>query len=144
MPRGSNNYSILVDVELQTSTIKKQLDDALKEAKLKINSDDAKSASDDLKKLKDASDQAAGSADDLSLSYQAANAILRQSIDIITSMVDQVYSLDTALTEFKKVSDLSGQSLDDYVSKLTDMGNTVGRTGKPKCQTPNVGIVNQH
>lgn len=144
MPRGSNNFSILVDVELQTSTIKKQLDDALKEAKLKINSDDAKSASDDLKKLKDASDQAAGSADDLSLSYQAANAILRQSIDIITSMVDQVYSLDTALTEFKKVSDLSGQSLDDYVSKLTDMGNTVGRTGKPKCQTPNVGIVNQH
>lgn len=144
MPRGSNNYSILVDVELQTSTIKKQLDDALKEAKLKINSDDAKSASDDLKKLKDASDQAAGSADDLSLSYQAANAILRQSIDIITSMVDQVYSLDTALTEFKKVSDLSGQSLDNYVSKLTDMGNTVGRTGKPKCQTPNVGIVNQH
>lgn len=101
MPRGSNNYSILVDVELQTSTIKKQLDDALKEAKLKINSDDAKSASDDLKKLKDASDQAAGSADDLSLSYQAANAILRQSIDIIASMVDQVYSLDTALTELE-------------------------------------------
>lgn len=44
----------------------------------------------------------------------------------------------------KKVSDLSGISLDNYVSKLSEMGTAVARTGKPKCQAPDVGIVNQH
>ena len=74
----------------------------------------------------------------MTLSYQAGNLILDKTIKLITSMVDQVFELDSALTEFKKVSDLSGSSLDNYVSTLSAMGNTVARTGKPKCLTPNV------
>ena len=46
-------------------------------------------------------------------------------------MVDSVFSLDDAMTELKKVSDLGGSALDDYVDKLTQMGLEVGRTGKP-------------
>ena len=48
------------------------------------------------------------------------------------------------LTEFKKVSDLSGASLDNYTSKLSEIGKTVARTGKPKRQARSDGMVNQH
>lgn len=134
MAKTNANYSILVDVELDTSTISKQLQTAAKNVKLDLGT---KGAVQDIEDL--------GSAmEDTSLTFQAANEVFSKSIEIISAMVDQVYELDTALTEFKKVSDLSGTALDDYVSKLSDMGDAVARTGKPKCQAPDDGIVNQH
>ena len=45
-------------------------------------------------------------------------------------------TFDDSLTEFKKVSDLSGQALDDYTSKLSDMSAEVARTGKPNRSEP--------
>ena len=57
-------------------------------------------------------------------------------------MVDQVYELDSAMTEFQKVSNLRGRDLDDYQQKLSEIGRTVARTGKPKCQARNVRIEN--
>lgn len=134
MANKSSNYSILVDVELQTQSIQKQLNQAAKTTKISF---DTKDAEGNIKSL-------TSSVDDMGLTFQEANLIMSKSIDIITSMVDQVYELDTALTEFKKVSDLSGSSLDNYVSKLSEMGTAVARTGKPKCQAPDDGIVNQH
>lgn len=134
MANKSSNYSILVDVELQTQNIQKQLNQAAKTTKVSF---DTKDAEGNIKSL-------TSSVDDMGLTFQEANLIMSKSIDIITSMVDQVYELDTALTEFKKVSDLSGSSLDNYVSKLSEMGTAVARTGKPKCQAPDDGIVNQH
>lgn len=109
------NYSILVDAELNTSNIQQQLDTLSKS----MQTDDS-----------------------FKLSFQEANLIMSKSIDIIADMIGEVYSLDSALTEFKKVSDLSGESLDNYVMKLSEMGTAVARTGKPKCQAPNVRIVN--
>ena len=44
-------------------------------------------------------------------------------------MVNQVKEMDSAITEFKKVSDLSGKSLDNYVQGLAEAGATVARTG---------------
>ena len=67
----------------------------------------------------------------MGLTYQQANAIMQASIEVIGRMIDSVFELDDALTEFKKVSDLSGASLDAYVDKLAQMGLEVGRTGKP-------------
>ena len=134
MAKTNSMYSVLVDVDLQTSTIQKQLNDASKNLKVDLNTSNA---SKDLKDLGD-------TMDNVSLTFQAANEIFSKSIDIIMSMVDQVYELDSALTEFKKVSDLSGSALDDYVDKLNTMGSAVARTGKPKCQAPDDGIVNQH
>ena len=69
---------------------------------------------------------------------------MQRSLDIISAMVDEVYALDASLTEFKKVSELDGSSLDAYQKKLAEIGKTVARTGKPKCQARNVGMVNQH
>ena len=132
--RSSSNYSILLDVELETSTIKKQLNEAAKNIKFNLNTKDATK---DIESLGDAMK-------DTSLTFQAANEVFSKSIEIIIGMVDQVYELDTALTEFKKVSTLSGDALDSYVDKLSKMGTAVARTGKPKCQAPDVGIVNQH
>lgn len=130
------NYSILVDVELQTKNIKSQLNKIAKEQKIPVKVD-SKDAVKNLNELEKAIKE-------VGITFQESNLIMSRSIDAIVSMVDQVYELDTALTEFKKVSDLSGSSLDNYVSKLSEMGTAVARTGKPKCQAPDDGIVNQH
>lgn len=130
------NYSILVDVELQTQNIKSQLNKVAKEQKIPVKVD-SKDAVKNLNELEKAIKE-------VGITFQESNLIMSRSIDAIVSMVDQVYELDTALTEFKKVSDLSGISLDNYVSKLSEMGAEVARTGKPKCQAPDDGIVNQH
>lgn len=123
------NYSILVDVELQTKQIQQQLD-KIKDAKLKLNTEDL--------------DKATQKAEDFGLTFQEANLIMQRSLDIITAMVDEVYTLDSAMTEFKKVSNLDGSSLDAYQKNLSEIGKTVARTGKPKCQAPSDGMVNQH
>lgn len=134
MAKKNSNYSILVDVELQLDNIQRQLDKAAKDMKLDLNTSATKKGLDDI----------SDSAEDVSLTFQAANAIFSKTIDIIANMTEEVYALDRALTEFKKVSDLSGTSLDSYVQKLSTMGSAVARTGKPKCQAPNDGMVNQH
>lgn len=65
----------------------------------------------------------------LTLTYQAAHEIFSKSVGAISSMVNQVKEMDSAITEFKKVSDLSGKSLDNYVQGLAEAGATVARTG---------------
>lgn len=128
------NYSILADVELKTDGIQTKLNNQLKNLKIDLDTKNAVSGMQDLD----------SAAEDVSLTFQAANEIFSKSIEIISAMVDQVYELDAAIIEFQKVSDLSGQSLDNYIEKLNEMGSSVARTGKPKCQAPDDGIVNQH
>lgn len=64
----------------------------------------------------------------MNLTYQAAHEIFSKSVGAISSMVKQVKEMDSAITEFKKVSDLSGKSLDSYIKELGDAGKTTGRT----------------
>lgn len=101
----ATNYSILVDVELQTKQAQQQLKNAFKNTKVTIDSSD-------MKDLTAQTNKATESVEDLGLTFQQANLIMQKSLDIIASMVEQVYELDGAITEFKKVSDLSGTSLD--------------------------------
>ena len=115
------NYSILVDVELQTKQIKEQLNQ-IKGAKIDLDTSSVKQASKDIQ--------------DLELNFNSANEVFSKTIDIISSLASQVLELDNSITEFKKVSDLSGSSLDDYVSKLSKMGRAVGRTGTPTRSEP--------
>ena len=128
----ASQYSILVDVDVSTSQIQQKLRQAAQNTKINFDVDSR------------GLDQAAKSAENLGLTFQEANLIMSRSLDIITSMVDEVYALDSSLTEFKKVSDLSGASLDNYTNKLSAIGKTVARTGKPKRQARCVGMVNQH
>ena len=144
MARTSNNFSIFASVELDTSTIQKQLTNASKGIKFDVDSKSVKEAAKNVGDLGDASSQAKGKVEDINLSFQAANEIFSKSISIISSMVEKVYNLDDALTEFKKISSLSGTALDDYTRKLSEMGQQVARTGKPKCLSQNVGMINQH
>ena len=125
-------YSILVNVEAQTKEAIKQVQSAFNKQSIKIGVDAS------------GAEEAAKAAENLGLTFQEANLIMSRSLDIITSMVDEVYALDSSLTEFKKVSDLSGASLDNYTSKLSEIGKTVARTGKPKSQARSDGMVNQH
>lgn len=129
--KGGSNFSILVDTQLDTSNIEKQLkqvENSIKPITFKTDDSGIK--------------ETTNSAKELGLTFQEANLIMSKSIDIISSMVSQVYNLDSALTEFRKVSDLSGESLDEYVSHLTDLGETVARTGKPKRLSRSVRMVN--
>lgn len=139
---SKNAWNILVGVELDVSDIQKQIDQAGKNIKDITIKADTESARKNLDKLDRSATNAAGSADNLKLSYQAANAVFRETVDVLGAMLTQVFELDTALTEFKKVSDLSSDSLDNYVSSLSEMGLTVGRTGKPKCLSLGVGMIN--
>ena len=168
---SSSAYSILVGVQLETNNIQDQLNKLkIDPIKIEIDGTNLSGLEKTLNNLSATLNNVSGtmknfdqsisqntkiqqqnqqqtditkkSAEDLGLSYQEANAIMSKSIDIISSMVDQVFEMNGALTEFSKISDLSGASLDAYVSKLQDLGSEVGRTGKPKCLSQNVWMVN--
>lgn len=143
MAKTKANYSILVGVELQTKQIQQELDKVSKNLKgldLKVSD----KAAQVVKQIGDNTDKAKDSANDLSLEWQQAQTIMSKSLEIITAMVDEVYDLDSAMTEFRKVSDLEGTGLESYVRDLTDLGKTVARTGRPLCLSRNVQMVNVH
>lgn len=147
----ANDYTVILNTKLDISQIQKDLAALQKQLESKKidlsglnNSVVINQTANAIANVVDNSEKAKKSTDDLSLSFQAANEIFSKTIDIISSMAQQVLELDTALTEFRKVSDLSGQALDNYVGKLTEMGSTVARTGKPKCLSRNVRMVNVH
>lgn len=116
---ASSAWKIRVGVELDTSDLQSQLDKA--SPKLKIDGDSAGAV--------EAADKAKQSVKDVGLEYQQYKIILDKCIDTIKSMAEQTMKMDAAQTEFKKVSDLSGKSLDDYTKKLSKMGQQVGRSG---------------
>lgn len=130
----SSTYSISVDVDLNLKDIQNQL----KSQKYKLDADTSgiRRGSQDMRDASNSADKLKNSGNDLSLTYQVANDVFRRSIQVISSMVEQVRELDAAVTEFKKVSDLSGSSLDAYVDKLTKAGQSVARTGKPNRSEP--------
>ena len=144
----ATNYSLIFQGQIDVSSINRQIQEIQQRLnKLEFNfGGSAKNIGEVSKgfdKIKESADGAADGTEGLSeqmgatqLTFQAANEIFSRTIDILSSMFDQVLELDTALTEFSKVSDLSGQALDNYVNKLSQMGSTVARTGKPKRSGP--------
>ena len=116
---ASSAWKIRVGVELDTNDLQSQLDKAT--PKVKIDGDSTGAV--------DAAEKAKQSVKDVGLEYQQYKIILDKCIDTIKSMAQQTMELDAAQTNFKKVSDLSGKSLDDYTKKLAQMGKQVGRSG---------------
>lgn len=128
----NRHYVITVGTAADLSGLEKDLDKALKKPRtIKVNAKDTevknttKSVKDLDNALKDQDSTMQGNL----LTFQAANMILSKTIDIMSSMVEQVYKLNGAVTEYKKVTDLTGDSLDKYVNKLSTMGREVARTG---------------
>ena len=128
---SNNDYSILAKVVLDLNNIQSQLNNAAKKVTFKVDGKGIRSVTAELDTMSTATQQASKHAEDLGLTYQQARLIMDKCVDTISSMVEQVYTLNSAMTEFKKVSDLRGSGLEDYVQSLSEMGKTVARTGKP-------------
>ena len=116
---ASSAWKIRVGVELDTSDLQSQLDKAT--PKVTIDGDSTGAV--------DAAEKAKQSVKDVGLEYQQYKIILDKCIDTIKSMAQQTMKMDAAQTELKKVSTLSGKSLDDYTKKLAQIGKQVGRSG---------------
>lgn len=133
---SSGGYSIYVEAELNLDKLKKDLQTKGLKLPLTVDASGAKKASKTLEDISNKMEDANSQVSQFGLTWQEASSIMSKCVDIIEKMTDQVFELDTSLTEFKKVSDLSGNSLDSYVDKLSDMGKEVARTGKPNRSEP--------
>lgn len=125
-------WKINVGVKLDTSKIQSDLNKALqsKSTTVKVKTDGSMS------KLAGETNRLNQSTQDVINTYQVFSQILNKSVEAIKSMASATIELDSAMTEFKKVSDLSGKSLDSYVNNLTKVGQSVARTGKPNRSEP--------
>ena len=112
---ANSAWSIRVGVDLDTSDIQSQLNQAASGVKLGLDTSGAGSGLDAVNGK-------------LDITYQMANKIYQLSKDAIGAMVNQVYEVDKALTEFKKVSDLRGNDLESYTKQLSESGQSVART----------------
>ena len=125
-------WKINVGVKLDTSKIQSDLNKALqsKSTTVKVKTDGSMS------KLAGETNRLNQSTQDVINTYQVFSQILNKSVEAIKSMASATIELDSAITNFKKVSDLSGQSLYSYVNNLTKVGQSVARTGKPNRSEP--------
>ena len=125
-------WKINVGVKLDTSKIQSDLNKALRaqSTTVKVKTDGSMS------KLAGETNRLNQSTQDVINTYQVFSQILNKSVEAIKSMASATIELDSAITEFKKVSDLSGESLDSYVNNLTKVGQSVARTGKPNRSEP--------
>lgn len=63
------------------------------------------------------------------IQFGVTTAVIRGVTSGIGDAVQNVFELDKALTEFKKVSDLSGKGLEKYTDQAFKVGRTVAKTG---------------
>ena len=114
----ADQFEILARVRLDTNDIQRQLQSV--QANVNVNANSGG--------LEDQTVKIGADTSDFEMSISVANAIMREFTEIAKSMIDQVYELDGAITEFKKVSDLSGTALDSYVEQLGELGQVTART----------------
>ncbi|MEG1621099.1 MAG: phage tail tape measure protein, partial [Oscillospiraceae bacterium] len=123
---GSNNYKIIVSAEINTAEIQKQLNQFSKTAKIKVDSSGVKQATKDVGllgvKWADAGKKF--------LAWKVIGDVFSGVERAITQMVSSVYELDTALTEFNKVTNLSEQQLDKFIDKAYEAGKATAKTGR--------------
>ena len=74
--------------------------------------------------------------ENIAVTYQQFRQVLDLATGALSNMYEQVKNLDDAMTDFKKVSDLQGTALNKYVTKLSQSGREVARTGKPNRSEP--------
>ena len=60
--------------------------------------------------------------------FSVSTAAISAFTTTIREAKEAVFDFDEALTEYKKVSDLSGDELDEYTQKLGELGESVART----------------
>ena len=127
---ATSNFSVLVDLVPDVSSLKKKL----KNQKIEIKA--GVTGTEKVKNLNTAVQDNAKAVEDAALTWQQYREMLNLATRAIESFVGQTMKMDESLTEFKKVSTLSGNELDRYVDKLSEAGKQVARTGKPNRSEP--------
>lgn len=114
----AGNYRIKIEPILNTASLNKQLNET---KKLKL-SDSGKAAG---------NSYGTGFARALKerFKYSIANALIYGTQNAVKDMVANVRELDAAQTELRKVTDLSGKSLQDYTNQAYKMSGAVAKTG---------------
>lgn len=131
MAGTNSNYSIVLDTVLDLEKIQRNLNSR----KYSVDVETTVNGK-GIKETTSATQSLDGSTKELSITYQQLRQVFDAVVDVTSKMYTQVKTLDTAQTEFKKVSDLTGAALDSYTQKLANMGKEVGRTGKPNRSEP--------
>ena len=129
------NYSVVVQAELDLKKIKEQLKEVASNG-VDLNVHGAAQGKKEIDDVTRSTRQLNEAGQDLELTFNVAHEVFSKFLSVVKDMAGQVYELDAAITEFKKVSDLTGSALDDYVDKLSQLGQEVGRTGKPNRSEP--------
>lgn len=127
---ATSNFSVLVDLVPDVSSLKKKLKNQNIEIKAGVT------GTEKVKNLNTAVQDNAKAVEDAALTWQQYREMLNLATRAIESFVGQTMKMDESLTEFKKVSTLSGNELDRYVNKLSEAGKQVARTGKPNRSEP--------
>ena len=127
---ATSNFSVLVDLVPDVSSLKKKLKNQNIEIKVGVT------GTEKVKDLNTAVQDNAKAVEDAALTWQQYREMLNLATRAIESFVGQTMKMDESLTEFKKVSTLSGNELDRYVDKLSEAGKQVARTGKPNRSEP--------
>lgn len=124
------NYTIKVKAELDGNEIQEQLNKLSKNAKIDFG-DGAKKLGEETeettKKVKSLQD--IGRLAFNRVAVAVFDKAVSAAMNAVSDMVSNVFELDAALVEYRKVSDLSGESLDNFVNKAYEAGSTVARTG---------------
>lgn len=127
---ATSNFSVLVDLVPDVSSLKKKLKNQNIEIKAGVT------GTEKVKSLNTAVQDNAKAVEDAALTWQQYREMLNLATRAIEAFVGQTMEMDESLTEFKKVSTLSGNELDRYVDKLSEAGKQVARTGKPNRSEP--------
>ena len=127
---ATSNFSVLVDLVPDVSSLNKKLKNQNIEIKVGVT------GTEKVKNLNTAVQDNAKAVEDAALTWQQYREMLNLATRAIKAFVGQTMEMDEALTEFKKVSTLSGNELDKYIDKLAQAGKQVARTGKPNRSEP--------
>lgn len=149
MAMNSSNFQILVNAVLDAKNIQAQLDKiSQKYATMKVGIDVDTSKLNDalsgLKGLKVGFDDTSTSAEKTSQSigdifakvskFGGVTLVINELRQSLMDGVDAVRELDAAVTEYKKVSDLTDEGMKQYIEDAREMGLEVGRTATEAMQ----------
>lgn len=131
---ATSNYKIWVEGKLKTDTLQKQLNafqKKIKDIKIKVNvqgNTQLKDTNTQLKDMPTNTETAQRGVYKLATEFNNLKSTVLGLYSTLKALTQPVFELDASLTEFKKVSDLSGDSLDAYVEKLKGLRTEVGRS----------------
>ena len=140
----NNDFKIRITAEFDSAQAKSAVQqglDSIKNEKVKIIADSSqvKSATTQMKKLNNEAKEGITIWNQLGYQWKKAFAsftmystvttVFYQSIAAIRAMVTEVADLDAALVELRKVTDLSGSSLEEFTQKAYNAAATVAKTG---------------